>query len=254
MPSNSTTRFSNRVENYVKYRPGYPEEIVPWLQNHYEFPTSKVIADIGCGTGISANLFLKSGYTVLGIEPNAPMRTMSEQLLKNYSGFKAINGTAETTTLPNENVDAVVAGQAFHWFEVGKAKTEFLRILKPGGLVILIWNERLTNSSFEKEYDQLIINHSKDYVQVDHRNINTDSIQAFFHPLKCHLQLFPNQQVFDFEGLKGRLLSSSYMPAEGEEEYRVLADDLRVLFNKYNRDGLITIHYDTKLYSGIFKE
>jgi SAM-dependent methyltransferase len=253
MPSNSTTRFSNRVENYVKYRPGYPEEIVSWLQTHYGFPASKVIADIGSGTGISANLFLKNGYTVLGIEPNAPMREMSEQLLKNYPGFKAINGTAEATTLPGQSVDAVVAGQAFHWFDASKAKAEFLRVLKPGGLVILIWNERLTNSSFEKEYDQLIINHGKDYVQVDHRNINTENIQAFFHPQKCHLQIFPNRQVFDFGGLKGRLLSSSYMPVEGEDGYIAMTDDLKALFNKYNKDGFITIHYETKLYSGVFK-
>jgi ubiquinone/menaquinone biosynthesis C-methylase UbiE len=114
MPSNSTTRFSNRVENYVKYRPGYPEEIVPWLQTRYEFPASKIIADIGSGTGISAELFLKNGYTVSGIEPNGPMREMSERLLKDYPRFKAIDGTAEATTLPDQSTDAIIAGQAFH--------------------------------------------------------------------------------------------------------------------------------------------
>jgi len=253
MPADNTSRFSNRVENYVKYRPGYPEGIVAWLQTHYEFPASKVIADIGSGTGISAELFLKKGYTVSGIEPNTPMREMSEQLLKNYSGFKTINGTAEATTLPDQSIDAIVAGQAFHWFDVDKTKAEFLRILTPAGLVILIWNERLTGSSFEKEYDQLIIKHGRDYVQVDHRNIDTENIQAFFYPQKCHLQVFPNRQVFDFEGLKGRLLSSSYMPAEDQDGYIAMINDLRELFNTYNEDGLITIHYDTKLYSGIFK-
>jgi ubiquinone/menaquinone biosynthesis C-methylase UbiE len=254
MPSNSTTRFSNRVENYVKYRPGYPEEIVPWLQTRYEFPASKIIADIGSGTGISAELFLKNGYTVSGIEPNGPMREMSERLLKDYPRFKAIDGTAEATTLPDQSTDAIIAGQALHWFDAGKTKAEFLRILKPGGLVILIWNERLTNSSFEKEYDQLIINHSKDYVQVDHRNISAENVRAFFHPHKCHLQIFPNQQVFDFEGLKGRLLSSSYMPVEGQNGYMAMINDLRELFNKHDKEGLITIHYDTKLYTGVFKE
>ncbi|MFT4022257.1 MAG: class I SAM-dependent methyltransferase [Flavihumibacter sp.] len=227
---------------------------MPWLQTQYEFPASKVIADIGSGTGISASLFLKNGYAVLGVEPNAPMREMSEQLLKDYPGFKAIDGTAEATTLPGHCLDAVVAGQAFHWFDAGKTRNEFLRILKPGGLVILIWNERLTDSSFEKEYDQLIINHGKDYVQVDHRNTSTENIQAFFHPQKCHLQVFPNRQVFDFEGLKGRLLSSSYMPVEGEDGYAAMADALKALFIKYNKDGFITIHYDTKLYSGVFKK
>ncbi|PVD52784.1 class I SAM-dependent methyltransferase [Terrimonas sp.] len=253
MPTNSTTRFSNRVENYVKYRPGYPEGLVLWLQTHYTFPASNVIADIGSGTGISADLFLKNGYTVFGVEPNAPMRKMSEHLLKDHTNFKTINGTAEATTLLGQSIDAIVAGQAFHWFDAAKTKTEFLRILKPGGLVILIWNERLTHSPFEEAYDQLIVRHGKDYVKVDHRNINTENIEQFFQPQKCRLQIFSNRQVFDFEGLKGRLLSSSYMPAEGDEGYAAMIDDLQKLFNKFHSNGFITIHYDTKLYSGIFK-
>lgn len=253
MPTNSTTRFSNRVENYVKYRPGYPEDIITWLQSHYEFPPSKVIADIGSGTGISAELFLKNRYTVFGIEPNAPMRTMSEHLLKDYTNFKALNGTAEATTLPDQSIDVIIAGQAFHWFDADKTKPEFLRILKPGGLVILIWNERLTHSPFEEAYDQLIIRHGKDYVKVDHRNIDKENIEHFFQPHKCRLKVFPNQQVFDFEGLNGRLLSSSYMPAGGDEGYVAMIDDLQKLFNKFHSNGFITIHYDTKLYAGVFK-
>lgn len=180
------------------------------------------------------------------------MRNASVQLLKNYPNFKPTNGTAEATTLPRQSIDAIVAGQAFHWFDRVKTKAEFLRILKPAGIVILLWNERLTHSPFEIEYDQLIIKHGKDYVQVDHRNINTEDIQAFFRPQKCELNIFPNQQVFDFEGLKGRLSSSSYAPAPGDIGYEAMINDLRSLFNKYNNEGLITIHYDTKVYSGVF--
>lgn len=253
MPTNSTTRFSNRAENYVKYRPGYPEEIISWLQTNYVLPVSSTIADIGSGTGISSELFLKKGYSVTGVEPNAAMREMSEQLLEDYSNFEAIDGTAEHTTLADQSIDVIVAGQAFHWFDVDKTKTEFLRILKPEGLVILIWNERLTISAFEEEYDKLIIKHGKDYVKVDHRNINTENIEAFFFPQKCSLQIFSNQQVFDFEGLKGRLLSSSYMPAEVDEGYTAMMDDLQLLFKKYNSNNTIPIHYSTKLYSGVFK-
>lgn len=252
MATDNTTRFSNRVENYIKYRPGYPEEIADWLQQQYTLPASAVVADIGSGTGISSEVFLKKGFTVYGVEPNAPMRNASVQLLKNYPNFKPTNGTAEATTLPCQSIDAIVAGQAFHWFDRVKTKAEFLRILKPAGIVILIWNERLTHSPFEKEYDQLIIKHSRDYVQVDHRNINTEDIRDFFLPQKCELNIFPNQQVFDFEGLKGRLSSSSYAPTPGETGYNAMINDLQLLFNKYNKEGVIIINYDTKVYSGIF--
>ena len=253
MATNSTTRFSNRVENYIKYRPNYPAAIVNWLQQHYSFPASCTIADIGSGTGISSELFSTHGYTVLGVEPNAAMRQASVQLLKNYPKFKAIDGTAEATTLPDQSIDAVISGQAFHWFNQDKTKAEFLRILKPGGIVALIWNERLTSSPFEKEYDELIINHGQDYVKIDHRNISAEDIHQFFYPQQCELKIFSNQQIFNFEGLKGRLLSSSYMPTEKEEGFTAMINALQYLFNKYNKDGLITIQYDTKLYSGIFK-
>ena len=248
----SLTRFSNHVENYIKYRPGYSEEIIRWLQTNYELPPGSTIADIGSGTGISSEQFLKSGYLVTGVEPNAAMRAASVQLLKKHPGFKAINGTAEATTLPYNSVAAIIAGQAFHWFDVAKAKTEFERILKPDGLVILIWNEKLTNSAFEKEYDQLIIKYGKDYVQVDHRNISTENIEQFFSPQKYQLKIFPNQQVFDFEGLKERLLSFSYMPTPEEKGFEAMINDIQQLFNKHSKAGVITIHYDTKVYVGIF--
>ncbi|MFT3747182.1 MAG: class I SAM-dependent methyltransferase [Agriterribacter sp.] len=253
MLPDSTTRFSNRVENYIKYRPGYPEEVINWLKEKYSLPASAIIADIGSGTGILSELFLQKGYTVYGVEPNAPMRDASVHLLKDYPEFKAIDGTAEATTLPGKSADAIVAGQAFHWFDRNKTKEEFIRILKPGGIVVLVWNERLTGSPFEKEYDQLIGAHGKDYVKVDHRNINNEQVKAFFYPKTCELKVFSNQQVFDFEGLKGRLLSSSYMPAEGDEGYTAMIDDLQKLFNKFHSNGFITIHYHTKVYSGVFK-
>ena len=249
MTKDSTTRFSNRVADYVKYRPGYPAAIVTWLQEHYHLPGGKTIADIGSGTGISSRLFLQAGYKVWGIEPNAAMREMSVQLLSNYPYFRAIDGTAEATGLPDSSVGAIVCGQAFHWFDAVKAKQEFKRILKANGIVILIWNERLTESAFEKAYDQLIIQHSKDYVQVDHRNIKPDKIASFFQPQPCTLKVFDNRQVFDFDGLKGRLLSSSYMPAANEDGYEDMINDLKKLFDQHEQNGKITINYATKVYA-----
>jgi SAM-dependent methyltransferase len=245
----NTQRFSNRVENYVKYRPHYPAAIVTYLQERFDF-TSGSIADVGAGTGILTKLFLDAGYTVHAVEPNGPMLAKATTLLHDYPGFTAVSGTAENTMLPNNSVDAVMAGQAFHWFDAEKSKAEFNRILKPHGLVALVWNERRIDAAFEQEYDVLINRYGKDYVQVKHRNIEADDIAAFFAPTPMELKVFSNQQVFDFEGLKGRLLSSSYMPLPGESGYDDAISELNKLFNKSQQAGTITITYDTRLYAG----
>lgn len=250
MATNSTTRFSNRVEDYVKYRPGYPAAIVDFLQNNYGLTKDKLIADIGAGTGISAALFLAAGYKIIAVEPNKEMRDKSIELLGQYTSFTAQDGTAENTSLSDKSADAVIAGQAFHWFDAAKARAEFKRILQPGGIVALIWNERKTSSNFEIEYDALIIKHATDYVQVDHRNIDTENIAAFFSPQPVRLEIFANKQVFDFEGLKGRLLSSSYIPGRNEPGHEAMLADLEALFAAYQTGGLITINYDTKVYVG----
>ncbi|OQP63750.1 methyltransferase type 11 [Niastella vici] len=246
---NNTQRFSNRVENYVKYRPHYPTAIVTYLQERFGF-TAGTIADVGAGTGILTKLFLDAGYTVYAVEPNEPMLAKATVLLNDHPGFTAMPGTAENTTLANNSVDAVMAGQAFHWFNAEKSRTEFMRILKPHGLVVLVWNERRIDSPFEQEYEVLINRYGNDYVQVKHRNIEQDDIAAFFAPMAMDLATFNNQQVFNFEGLKGRLLSSSYVPLQGEPKHDEMIAGLKALFDKYQQAGAITISYDTRVYAG----
>lgn len=247
---NSTKRFGNRVDDYVKYRPGYPADIIGYLQRQYTLPEGSTIADIGSGTGISAALFLDAGYKVAGVEPNEAMRNKSVELLSRYAAFRAVDGTAEQTGLETGSIDAVVAGQAFHWFDAAKARVEFKRILQPKGIVVLIWNERLTDDDFSRDYDQLIIRHGKDYTQVDHRKTDDEKISEFFHPAAFQPATFPNRQVFDFDGLKGRLSSSSYVPAAGEAGYAEMVDDLQTLFNRYQQNNTVTVRYATKLYAG----
>jgi SAM-dependent methyltransferase len=252
MVTNSTERFSNRVDDYVRYRPDYPVDVLKYLEDRFGLNTGKIIADIGSGTGISTALFLRAGYTVVAVEPNKEMREKSVELLQHFPGFTAIGATAEHTGIRDSAVDAIIAGQAFHWFDAEKAKNEFRRILRADGIVALIWNERKTVSPFETEYDELIVRHGKDYIKVDHRNIHSQDMDRFFYPQTCELKIFDNHQDFSFDGLKGRLLSSSYVPAKNETGYTEMIRDLENLFGKYNEHGLIRINYDTRLFSGWF--
>ncbi|MBZ4191755.1 class I SAM-dependent methyltransferase [Niabella beijingensis] len=244
----NTRRFSNRVDDYVRYRPHYPSQIVTELESQQLLTPGIQIADIGSGTGISAALFLEKGYPVWGVEPNREMRLKSEELLRDYPGFKAMDGTAEATTLPDQSVGLIVAGQAFHWFNREQCRTEFERILKPGGVVALICNERLTSTPFEKAYEQLIIDHGNQYLKVDHRNIDVAAIERFFAPGRVTLQIFDNRQVFSYEGLEGRLRSSSYMPAKGGPGYNEMVADLKKLFHQFQTGDRITIRYSTRVY------
>lgn len=248
--SDNTTRFSDRVEDYVKYRPHYPAAILAYLQQTYSFDASWDVADIGSGTGISTELFLGNGNRVFAVEPNAEMRGKAEELLGDDAHFVSIDGTAEATGLAAGSVRLIAAGQAFHWFDAVKSRGEFLRILQPGGVVVLVWNERLTQSPFEAAYDALIERHGKDYKTTNHRNFSDGKIGSFYYPRAFVVMGFPNEQRFDFEGLRGRLLSSSYMPKSGPG-LAPMIEDLRRLFDQYQQGGRVRVGYETKIYSGV---
>jgi SAM-dependent methyltransferase len=246
----NTKRFSNRVDNYVKYRPSYPAEIIPFLERIIQLDSSFVVADVGSGTGILSKLFLENSNIVYGVEPNAEMRGKAEELLQNHASFKTINGTAEQTSLPKASIDIISAAQAFHWFDVNKTKAEFKRIIKPGGYCMLLWNERLVSSAFENAYEQLLLAHAIDYKEVNHKNIDEEKIAAFFAPHHFIKQSFSNRQVFDFDGLKGRLLSSSYTPDENHAGYYNMIEALRSIFTTFNQNNSVQFNYETKLYVG----
>lgn len=253
MEKDNTGRFSSRVADYVKYRPSYPPAVLAYLQEQQGLTAGQHITDIGAGTGISSLLFLDAGYRVTAVEPNREMREEAIGSLGSRPGFAAVDGTAEHTGLPDACTDVIIAGQAFHWFDTTLAAAEFRRILKTGGPVVLLWNERSTNEPFEKAYDLLIRKHGRDYVQVQHRNIDKAHIAAFFDPGKVDLVVFPNSQVFDYAGLEGRLLSSSYMPERRAAGFDAMIDDLKLLYEQYKEHDTITIHYDTKVYTGHFE-
>ncbi len=251
--SNSTTRFSDRVEDYVKYRPHYPEVILSYLRELYAFSPGWVVADIGSGTGISTELFLRFGNKVFAVEPNREMRLKAEELLAEYPDFVSVDGTAEATGLADSSVDLIVAGQAFHWFDPVGTRTEFVRIAQPGGVVALIWNERLIRSDFEREYEELILEFAGDYKTINHKNITDKQIGDFFRPQTFQLRVFGNEQRFDFDGLKGRLLSSSYIPKEGPG-HGAMMEALAGLFERHAAGGQVRVGYETKVYTGVLHQ
>ena len=247
----STTRFSNRVADYVRYRPGYPEELVQTLRDEAGVTPASVVADIGSGTGISTELFLRLGCVVLAVEPNREMREAAEAQFRDQPGFRSIDGTAEATSLEAASVGLVVAGQAFHWFDVARTRTEFARILRPAGIVALFWNSRhLDTTPFLRGYETLLQDFATDYQQVDHKRIDAAVLKQFFGGDHFQTRTFPNSQSFDFEGLRGRLLSSSYAPSAGDPRHTPMLLELECLFQENARGGRVSFDYDTELYFG----
>lgn len=241
----SVTRFSNRVENYIKYRPDYPREIVPYLTEHCGLTSGSIVADVGCGPGVSSRMFLENGNHVIGIEPNDAMRNAAKQQLAEYPNFTAVNGSSDNTSLPDNSVDLVVAAQAFHWFEPEPTRKEFRRILKPGRHIVLMWNERqLDSTPFLKEYESFLLKHATDYTKVRHENVDDDKLSQFFAK-PYFTATFSNIQIFDLDGLLGRIESSSYMP---NDSGAAMMEDLQILFAKHEENGKIKIFYDTNVY------
>jgi len=249
--SDSKTRFSDRVEDYVRYRPSYPADVVTTLGRECGLTASSIIADIGAGTGILSQLFLSNGNTVYAVEPNERMRNAAVEWLGGNTAFHAVAGSAEETTLAPTSADFVIAAQAFHWFDRGRAKREFTRILKPGGWIVLLWNDRdETGTVFAREYEQLLITYGKDYLQVKHRNISESDIAEFFRPAEMTVRRLRNFQDFNVDGVLGRLRSSSYVPAAGERNHEEIMQAAGNLFARHQQNGLVRIEYETVMYLG----
>ncbi len=250
--SDPTRRFSTRVGDYVRYRPSYPPAVIELLRRECGLTPGWTVADIGSGPGNLTRLFLEHGNRVYGVEPNREMRDAGEGLLGRYPGFTSVDGTAEATNLPDGSVELVAAGQAFHWFERDRARQEFRRILEPPRWVALIWNERrVAVTPFLEAYERLLETYGTDYAEVRHRDAaDATALDAFFGPGGYGRASFENIQMFDLEGLRGRLLSSSYAPLSGQPGHGEMLDELRRIFEAHREGGAVAFEYDTNVYYG----
>jgi SAM-dependent methyltransferase len=245
-----TARFSDRVENYVRYRPGYPLEVLEMLARECGLQPGDIVADVASGTGIFSRLLLENGNSVFAVEPNAEMREMGARLLESYDRLVSVAGTAEETTLRSASVDFVTSAQAAHWFDLPRARAEFVRILKPGGWCVLVWNERdTTSTAFLRDYEQLLLTYGTDYKDIRHER-TTEMIPEFYAPALCQERVFSLRQTFDYQGVAGRLWSSSYAPSEGHPSYAPMMEDLQQIFRAHAKDDEVVFEYKTRVFYG----
>jgi SAM-dependent methyltransferase len=252
--ADSKQRFSNRAEDYARYRPGYPREVLDLLHAWCGLKPEHLIADIGSGTGLLTKLFLENGNRVFGVEPNAEMRADGEEFLSSYQNFTSVAGSAENTSLSDESVDFVAAAQAFHWFDLEPTRCEFRRILKPYGRAIIIWNERLLDiTPFLREYEALLHRFGTDYARVNESYPRTKQMLAFYGPNEFTSHSLPNAQEFDLAGLCGRLRSSSYAPAPGHPQFEPMMEELQRIFAAHQENGVVRMEYRTHVYTGVLR-
>jgi SAM-dependent methyltransferase len=247
-------RFSNRARDYVKGRPGYPEDVATWLAETFGLDRSGTIADVGAGTGISAALFLRHGFGVVAVEPNDAMRQAAIASLGSQPRFRAVAARAEATTLEAQSVVAVIAAQAFHWFDRAAFRTECSRILEPRGVVALLWNvRRVEGSAFAADYEALLREFGTDYLAVRHENVSEPELAEFFGG-PFERRVFDNVQILDRDGLRARLLSSSYVPAAGHPRHEPMLAALDELFRRHHRDGSVPMEYELRAYASRLAE
>lgn len=243
-----TERFSDRVDDYRRYRPGYPPALTEWLLAEAGLKAGDTVADIGSGTGLLSRDLLAAGLRVQAVEPNAAMRAAAEAELGTFPGFTSIAGTAEATGLPDASVQLLTAAQAFHWFVPAQARAEAQRVLAPGGAAALIWNVRRIDGAFAIAYEDLLMRRCPDYAAGQPHQASIGEITEFFGAATRREARFDYVQRFDFDGLKGRLLSSSYTPKAGDARREPLLAELRSLFEAHQADGRVAFDYDCRAY------
>lgn len=248
---NPTGRFTGRVEAYRRYRSRYPREIIPLLHEKCGLMPESIVADIGAGTGMLAELFLENGNPVFAVEPNAEMRAACEELTAQYRRLTCVDGTAENTRLPDRSIDMIAVGRAFHWFDHAKCRPEFKRVLRPNGWVALVGQgPRRREDAVARDYQEILHQHGVDYTKLYSRYNVTEAVKGFFEDGVLQQAEFPGYEELTYEGLRGHTLSLSVTPQPDHPNYPGMQEALKEYFDKYQRDGKMRLPTNCHVYMG----
>jgi ubiquinone/menaquinone biosynthesis C-methylase UbiE len=246
-----TERFSGRVQAYLTYRPRFPREIVPFLREHDALPIGAVVADIGAGTGMLAEIFLEARHRVIAVEPNVEMLEACRALAARHAALEVVEGTAEATTLPDASVDLIVVGRAMHWFDWPRAHREFQRILRPDGWVLNASNgHRDRGAPVSNGLAEILRKYRTDTAEADTTRNFEERLQGFLDTSSWHRKTLHHSMTVDFATLLGYAESLSAIPRSGERGYDGMVADLRTVFDEYQRDGMLVTPLTCNLHLG----
>jgi SAM-dependent methyltransferase len=246
-----TERFGNRAKAYARARPGYPPQAIDALAQALRLPAGAQIVDLGCGTGLSCEAFLRAGFGVVGVEPNEAMRLHAQRLASVWPRFAVVAGRAEATGLDEGQADLVVAAQAFHWFDVAATRAEALRILRRPALAALVWNDRRAEgSAFAEGYEALVRRFSPDYLEIRHRHERTDRVAGFFGHVDWATIRVEHADLLDYATLAQRMSSASYLPTPGQPDHAPMMAELQALFDGTAREGAVCMEFETRVLFG----
>jgi len=250
-----TERFSGRVQAYLTYRPRFPREIVPFLREHGALPGGAVVADIGAGTGMLAEIFLEAGHRVLAVEPNGEMLEACRALAAQYRALEVVEGSAEATTLPDSSVDLIAVGRALHWFDWPRAHHEFQRILKPGGWVLVATNgHRDSGGPIPNRLSEILRKSRTDSAEADTTRDFEKRLPGFLDTSSWQRRTLHHSMTVDFPTLLGYAESLSAIPRPGERGYDGMVSELRAVFEEYQQDGVLVTPLICNLHLGRLRE
>lgn len=237
--------FSDKVADYVASRPGYPAALFEFLRAEGHLSFGAVVADVGAGTGLLTQGLLAEGCNVIAIEPSTPMRAAADASFAGVPNYRSASGAAESMPVPTASVDLITAAQAFHWFEIEAARTEFLRVLRPLGTVALIWNDRVHADPVNAALNELFARHggAKRTALIAHED--RSQVAPFFGATVPVERTWPHEHQLDEAGLASLAFSRSYMPDRGTAPGQVVYQQVDELFDRFATGGRIAVRYAT---------
>jgi ubiquinone/menaquinone biosynthesis C-methylase UbiE len=252
MSRSTSDRFLGKTDDYVKFRPGYPIEILDYLSKNHGFSSNAICAEVGSGTGKFSELLLQNKNKVFAVEPNGEMRGAAEKSLTAFQSFKSVSGDSVNTTLEKGSIDFIFCAQALHWFANENTAKEFKRILKPNGRVVIIWNKKAyEKSSFMKGIHKIFIEDCIDFLSVKLENIADKEILSSLFKDNYDSYSIDTKQTFNLDGLIGRMMSASYAPPEGHPKHQKFISEIKKLFQSEEKKGSVEFLYETVTY--VFK-